>query len=256
MRTGLAALLAVLAVVGVGAAARDHRPAPFGDSVAVRAADLPAETGTLLLGTDGSVQFDTAGRTAWSYRRPGSRPLRLYPLAAGTTAAVWDDGMLTGIRTDGPDGPDGPRVSWHRFVPGLADWLRQPRAARALLLAPLDGGTAFLLPTPHLVMAYTSADGSIRSDTLPPAGCSYDPSRGLALPELVLLARPCGRHSTVDAFDQDGRRWQAPAGPLARPVPAGPGTVGVLDVPLLQPRILVRGTGRTPALAFDFRPPR
>ncbi|MFC1413652.1 hypothetical protein ACEZCY_31330 [Streptacidiphilus sp. N1-12] len=260
MRTALAALLAVLAVAGLGAAARDHRPAPFGDAVAVRAADLPAAAGALLLGSDGihgpdaSVQLrDTAtGRTAWSYRRPGSRPLRLYPLAAGTTAALWDDGMLTGIRSDAPDGP---RVSWHRFVPGLADWLRRPRAAGTPLLVPLDGGTAFLLPTPQLVMAYTSADGSIRADTLPPAGCAYDPSRALALAGLVVLPRPCDEHSTVEAFDQDGRRWQAPAGPSARPVRADPGTVGVLDVPLLRPRILLRGTGRTAVLTGPVSTP-
>ena len=259
MRTALTALLAVLAVVGVGAAARDHRPAPFGDAVAVRTTGLPAADrhggpGTLRLGPAASVRFDTGGgarpgATLWSYRRPGSRPVRLFPLADGTTVALWDDGMLTGIRgTARPGDPDGggggPVVGWHRFVPGLADWLRQPGAARGPLLVPLDGGRAFLLPTPELVMTYTTADGSIRTDTLPPRGCGYDPARTLvASGDLVVLARPCAEHGTVEAFGPDGRRWQAPAGPLARPVPAGPGTVGVLDVPLLRPRLLSAATG-------------
>lgn len=260
MRTALAALLAVLvlALLGVvGAAARDHRPAPFGDAVAVRStgsallsAEGPTATGTLRLGAGGSVllPFAAGGAPAWSYRRPGHHPVRLFPLADGTTVAVWDDGLLTGIR---PDGTDGPRVSWHRSVPGLADWLHRPRAARGLLLAPLDGGRAFLLLTPQLVMTYTSADGSIRTDALPPPGCAYDPTRALVLPgpgtDLVVVARPCPRRlSSVEAFGRDGRRWQAPAGPLARPVPAGPGAVGVLDAPHRRPRILARATGRAP----------
>jgi hypothetical protein len=254
MRTALAALLAVLAVVGVGAAARDHRPAPFGDSVAVHSA-APPGPGTLRLGADGSVRFDDdlGGRTVWSYRRPGSRPLRLVPLADGTTAAVWGDGMLSGIRTDAPDGP---RVVWHRFVPGLGDWLRQPRAARGPLLVPLDGGRSFLLPTPQLVVSYTTADGSIRTDTLPPRGCAYAPSSALAVSDaVVVLARPCDLHSTVEAFGPDGRLWQAPAGPLARPVPAGPGALGVLDVPLLRPRLLDPGTGRPLPLTVHHRLP-
>ena len=251
MRTGPAALLVVLAVVGVGAAARDHRPAPFGDAVAVRGSGHADGPGTLRIGGADSVRFDAdradgarPGTALWSYRRPGRRPVRLVPLADGTTVAVWDDGMLTGIRTAGTG--DGPVVGWHRFVPGLADWLaRRDAAARGPLLVPLDGGRAFLLPTPELVMNYTSADGSIRTDTLPPRGCAYDPSRALVeAGDLVVLARPCDLHSTVEAFGPDGRRWQAPAGPLARPVPAGQGVVGVLDVPLLRPRLLGRDSGR------------
>jgi len=272
MRTALVALLAVLAVVGVGAAARDHRPAPFGDAVAVRTTGLPGADrggvpGTLRLGTAASVRFDAGrgvrpGAALWSYRRPGSRPVRLFPLADGTTVALWDDGMLTGIRTGtaartgDADGDDRPVVGWHRFVPGLADWLRQPRATRGPLLVPLEGGRAFLLPTPELVMTYTTADGSIRTDTLPPRGCAYDPARALVRTDLVVLARPCEQHSTVEAFGPDGCRWQAPAGPLARPVPAGPGAVGVLDVPLLRPRILGTGTGRPLPLTFRYRAPR
>ncbi|MFC1419727.1 hypothetical protein [Streptacidiphilus cavernicola] len=267
MRTAFAVLLAALAVVGVGAAARDHRPAPFGDAVAVHRTALAAGPGTLRLGAADSVRFtaDAAtgpGATLWSYRRPGSRPVRLFPLAGGITVAVWDDGMLTGIRTGGDTGGDpgdtgdGPVVGWHRFVPGLADWLRRPTGLGPLLV-PLDHGGSFLLPTPDLVMSYTSADGSIRTDTLPPRGCAYDPARTLVQPGgPVLLPRPCRAHSTVEAFGPDGRLWQAPAGPLARPVAAGPGAVGVLDVPLLRPRLLSRDTGRPLPLTVGPRPPR
>ncbi|MEY9968993.1 hypothetical protein ABIA33_007080 [Streptacidiphilus sp. MAP12-16] len=249
MRTALVALLAVLAAVGVGAAARDHRPAPFGDAVVTRSAGA-ASADALRRGADDTVQlYDRrSGQTAWSYRRPGRVPVHLFPLA-GTTVAVWDDGMLTGIR------PEPPSVRWHRFVPGLADWIEESEApgaaSRGILLAPMNGGAVFLLLTPQLVVEYSTEDGAIRADTLPPPGCAYDPARALAVDDLVVLARPCDRRSTVDAFGPDGRRWQALTSPLARPVSADATSVGVRDVPRLLPETLDRATGHplpTPGL--------
>lgn len=224
MRSALVALLVALAAAGVGAAAREHRPVPFGDTVTVHSTAPHSTAGALAnalrRGPEGSVQLYSTldGSRVWTYRRPGSVPVRLLPLAAGTTVAVWDDGMLTGIRTDGP--PEAPAIRWHRFVPGLAGWLARAAAARTdpgPLLAPLRAGTVLLVPTPELVLTLDSADGAIRTDTLAPAGCGYDPSGALARQDLVVLARPCGRRSTVEGFGADGRRWQVPAGPQSLP---------------------------------------
>ncbi|MFC1407114.1 MULTISPECIES: hypothetical protein [Streptacidiphilus] len=252
MRTALAALIVILAAIGVGAAARDHRPAPFGDSVVVHSNDTVSKEdgGVLRIGADGSVQLyatrgSDSGHTLWSYKRPGAEPVSVVPLA-GITVAVWNDGMLTGVRTDPA------AVAWHRFVPGLADRLRQHPADVGVLVASLDRGKVFLVPTPQVVMEYNTADGSIRSDTLPQVGCSYAPAQALALDDLLVLARPCDHGSTVEAFDGSGRVWQLPSSPLARPVATGTTTVGVRDVPWLSTQVLQRLTGK-PALTLPIR---
>lgn len=252
MRTALAALIVILAAIGVGAAARDHRPAPFGDSVVVHSNDTVSKEdgGVLRIGADGSVQLyatrgSDSGHTLWSYKRPGAEPVSVVPLA-GITVAVWSDGMLTGVRTDPAE------VAWHRFVPGLADRLRQHPADVGVLVASLDRGKVFLVPTPQVVMEYNTADGSIRSDTLPQVGCSYAPAQALALDDLLVLARPCDHGSTVEAFDGGGRVWQLPSSPLARPVATGTTTVGVRDVPWLSTQVLQRLTGK-PALTLPIR---
>jgi len=138
MRPAPFVLIALLAALVLGVNARDLRPAPFGDELVARSAPAgPADA--LRRGADRSVQaYDTrSGRPVWSYRRPGRTPLGLVTVA-GTTVAVWDDGMLTGVR------PDQAAVRWHRFVPGLAAWLVRLRRAhgldRGVLLAPLGGG--------------------------------------------------------------------------------------------------------------------
>lgn len=252
MRTALAALIVILAAIGVGAAARDHRPAPFGDSVVVHSNDTVSKEdgGALRIGTDGSVQLyatkgSDSGHTLWSYKRPGAEPVSVVPLS-GITVAVWNDGMLTGVRTDPAE------VAWHRFVPGLADRLRQHPADVGVLLASLDKGKVFLVPTPQVVMEYNTADGSIRSDTLPQAGCSYAPAQALALDDLLVLARPCDHGSTVEAFDGSGRVWQVPSTPLARPVSTGADTVGIRDVPLVRTQVVQRTTGK-PAATLPIR---
>jgi hypothetical protein len=221
MRTALLGILtpiALSAAVLLGTAVREHRPAPFGDDLVARSASA-ASADALRQGGDGSVQaYDRrSGRPVWSYRRPGRTPVRLVA-AAGTTVAVWDDGMLTGMT------PDQPAVRWHRFVPGLAGWLarlRHDRAAdRGVLLAPLDDGADVLVLTPGLVVTYTTVDGAIRTDTLPPPGCSYDPSQALLVGETVLVTRPCAAHGAVEGFGRDGRRWQLLVEPCPTPSPA------------------------------------
>jgi hypothetical protein len=236
MRTAPLVLVALLAALVLGVTARDLRPAPFGDDLVARsAAAVPADA--LRRGADRSVQaYDTrTGRPVWSYRRRGRTPLELVA-AAGTTVAVWDDGMLTGVR------PDQPAVRWHRYVPGLAGWLARLRRAHALdrgvLLAPLGAGGTFLVLTPGLVVTYTTADGAIRTDTLSPPGCSYAPTGALRAGDQVVVARPCAVRSTVEAFGADGRSWQSPATPLAVPVRRGAGLVGVGGPPLLRPALL------------------
>ncbi|WP_370145020.1 hypothetical protein [Streptacidiphilus sp. EB129] len=245
MRSAVVALLVILAAVGVGAAARDHRPAPFGDAVVTRGSAPASPVAYLRRGSEGSVELydPRSALVSWSYRRPGAAPLRLFALA-GTTVVVWDDGMLTGL---GPAlGGAAPTVRWHRFVPGLADWGKEDDGGGPLL-APLDGGTVFLVPTPHLMLTFTTADGTIRADTLPPAGCAYDPSRAVQLGDSVVLPRPCETQSTLDAFGPNGRRWQAPTSPLARPTALPDGSLGLWDVPALHPYRIDLDTGRRPA---------
>jgi len=244
MRPAPFVLIALLAALVLGVNARDLRPAPFGDELVARSAPAgPADA--LRRGADRSVQaYDTrSGRPVWSYRRPGRTPLGLVTVA-GTTVAVWDDGMLTGVR------PDQAAVRWHRFVPGLAAWLVRLRRAhgldRGVLLAPLGGGGTFLVLTPGLVVTYTTADGTIRADTLSPPGCSYDPSGALPTGDLVVVARPCAVHSTVEAFGEDGRRWQSPSTPLAAPVRRGGGLVGIGEPPRLRPSLLDLRSGLPP----------
>jgi hypothetical protein len=247
MRTaflGFLAPLALLATALLGSTVRDHRPAPFGDDLVSRSADADLAD-ALRPGRDRSVQaYDRrSGRSAWTYRRPGRTPLRLVGMA-GTTVAVWDDGMLTGMS------PGEPAVRWHRYVPGLAGWLSELRPAGAagsgVLLAPFDGGAEFLVLTPGLVVTYTTSDGAIRTDTLPPPGCSYDPGRARLIGETVVVARPCAAHGAVEGFGRDGRRWQLtvdqPTGP---PPPAG-AAAALPGPPSAPPLPHGRGSGLPP----------
>lgn len=247
MRTALLGFLAPLALLAaalLGTTVREHRPAPFGDDLVARSADA-ASADALRPGRDRSVQaYDRrSGRSAWSYRRPGRTPVRLFGVA-GTTVAVWDDGMLTGMS------PGEPAVRWHRFVPGLAGWLAELHRTRAagagVLLAPLDDGTDFLVLTPGLVVTYTTSDGAIRADTLSPPGCSYDPSRARLIGETVVVSRPCAAHGTVEGFGRDGRRWQILVDPPVRPLPPAGTADGVPGLPPLRPLPHGAGTGLPP----------
>jgi hypothetical protein len=227
-------LLAGLALVG--AVVRTARPAPFGDSVA--AAQASRGVADALRAADGGVEgYDSrTGAEVWSYHRGGHVPLRLVPMGA-TTVALWDDGMLTGME------PEPATVRWHRYVPGVG-----PRTP--LLLVPLGAGETFLVLTRDLVMTYNSGDGTLRTSTLPPTGCSYrdsGPAGPVPAGAWVLVRRDCadgaGR-TQLEGFNLDGRRWQRPA---VAPVwmARGPdGDVEVLVVPRRVPYAVDPQTGR------------
>ncbi|MEZ0064792.1 hypothetical protein ABIA32_000780 [Streptacidiphilus sp. MAP12-20] len=260
MRSATKALLALL-LVGLallGAAARAHRPAPFGDTVAAssnpRARAVAADALRTVPGGEVQAYDRRSGLAAWSYRREGSVPLRLVTVAR-TTVAVWDDGMLTGVL------PEPAAVRWHRFVPGVSG--RTP-----LLLVPLGAGETFLVMTSDLVMTYNTVDGTIRTSTLPSPGCSYTAS-GLAGPvhvgEWVVVQRSCGEAGTAGAaggselegFSPDGRRWQRPGAALRLRPAAGGGGVGeaaeqvaVLAVPWREPYLLDPASGHYGRNAF------
>jgi hypothetical protein len=125
---------------------RSHRPAPFGDwvSAAANTKARGVDADALRTVPGGVVQaYDIrTGLVAWSYRRIGRVPVRLVAVA-GTTVAVWDDGMLTGVQSESAV------VRWHRYVPGVS-------GHSPLLLVPLAAGETFLVMTPDLVMTYNT----------------------------------------------------------------------------------------------------
>ncbi|WP_051939831.1 hypothetical protein [Phaeacidiphilus oryzae] len=219
--TALAATL-LLAAAGAcaGAALRAHRPPPFGDHIELRTSRPAAEGGVRPRG-------DALEGPGWLYRRTphGSAQPPVTPADAvrggpGAVVGVWSDGMLTAVDPRGPR----PRVSWHRFVPGLALWLRARPAGTPVVL---PAGPGLLVVTPGLVMDFRTRDGNLRWDTAAGPGCRYLPQRMLVTDGSVVLPRACpgggpggsagAGHSTVEAFDGAGRRWQIAAGPHARP---------------------------------------
>ncbi|MBF9071338.1 hypothetical protein [Streptacidiphilus fuscans] len=225
----LLSLVALLlgGLAALGATARSLRPAPFGDAVAdssnPHARGVTADA--LRVTSSGAVQaYDRrTGQAAWSYRRPGSTPIRLVPLTGddgdsndGTTVAVWDDGMLTGLQ------PGAAAVRWHRFVPGVT-------AGGPLLVVPLGSepqqgvplpppttptGASFLVLTSQLVMTYNTGDGTIRTSTLPPQGCRYrltGPAAPAQVGDWLVVRRDCADGGvTLEGYDLDGRRWGRP----------------------------------------------
>ncbi|MEY9848055.1 hypothetical protein ABH940_005156 [Streptacidiphilus sp. BW17] len=233
----LLSLVALLlgGLVALGATARSLRPAPFGDAVAdssdPHARGIAADA--LRVTAGGAVQaYDRrTGVAAWSYRRPGRTPIRLVPLTGsargdgsdgtGTSVAVWDDGMLTGLQ------PGAAAVRWHRFVPGITP--TGPLLVVPLGSEPGDGadaggrplppptvptGASFLVLTSELVMTYNTGDGTIRTSTLPPQGCRYRLT-GAAAPAQVgdwlVVRRDCaGGGVSLEGYDLDGRLWGRP----------------------------------------------
>lgn len=206
--------LAVLVVLGAGAAAHANRPVPFGDRLvkpgagdAVGADPVGARTrdaGSLEFKVGPGLEaFDRLnGEHLWSYRREGATALHL-AMVGESAVVVWDDGMVTSVR------PSDHQVRWHRAVPGLSDWLRGPdskdgtelteaeklagavrRAAAAL--QPVDGKEAWVaVVTPALTMGFRDSDGDLRFNSRPLAGCSYDPLRAVHTDHAVLVPRTC-----------------------------------------------------------------
>jgi hypothetical protein len=202
---------ALLAALGAGSALRSARPPAFGDRIQL----LPGPHSGDVVRPRG----DALAGGGWLYRRTphGSAHPPVTPADAvrsdpGTVVGVWTDGMLTAIDPRGRE----PRVRWHRFVPGLAGWLRIRPAGTPTVL---PAGPVLLVVTPSLVMDFRTRDGNLRWDTMAGSGCRYLPQRMLATDGSVVIPRGCpgsGR-STVEAFDGAGRRWQIPAGQYARP---------------------------------------
>ncbi|WP_152627007.1 outer membrane protein assembly factor BamB family protein [Streptacidiphilus melanogenes] len=240
-RVSLRAVITALLLVGlalVGAAAREARPAPFGDDVVGAGRAQRGGADALRVGAGGEVQgYDAAsGRLVWSYRRGGHRPLRLVAVGA-TTVALWDDGMLTGME------PEPAVVRWHRYVPGVG-------AGTPLVLVPLGAGETFLVLTHDVVMTYNTGDGTLRTSTLPSTGCFFrdsGPAGPVHVGAWVLARRDCAAgagRTELEGFDLDGRRWHDSALAPVRMGAGAEGDVEVLVVPRSLPYAVDPTTGR------------
>ncbi|WP_405011083.1 hypothetical protein [Kitasatospora sp. NBC_01539] len=258
--------LAVLLVLGAGAAAHANRPVPFGDRVVAEpGAAVAGPVGAQAL-TTGSLDLKVGpgleaydrvtGGHAWSYRREGATALHL-AMAGESAVVVWDDGLVTSVR------PSDHQVRWHRAVPGLADWLHaegepgaderteeQERAtatqrAAAALQTAVEDEPWVAVVTPSLTMGFRDRDGDLRFNSRPPQGCSYDPLRAVHTDDAVLVPRACPSGGTtakllpggVNGFRLSGRGWQLNAGPLAELRRLDGHRVVVEDGPVLGSRV-------------------
>ncbi|MGF1426260.1 hypothetical protein [Kitasatospora sp. LaBMicrA B282] len=203
--------MAVLLVLGVGAAAHANRPVPFGDQVSApgnaQASPISAQTADPVVPDfrvgPGLEAYDpSSGALLWSYRRDGATALHVTVLAQ-SAVVVWDDGMVTSVEIDNH------QVRWHRAVPGLADWLHGSgetgadqrtdaqkkqlelqRAAAAVQVAVLPEPWVQVL-TPGLTMGFRDRDGDLRFNARPQEGCTFDPMRTVHTDIAVLVPRSC-----------------------------------------------------------------
>ncbi|GAA2152249.1 hypothetical protein GCM10009760_48570 [Kitasatospora kazusensis] len=239
-RSVLPALAAVL-VLGAGAAAHANRPVPFGDRMAepggADASPVSAQslnTGQLELKVGPGLEaYDrTSGSPLWSYRREGATALYL-AMAGDSAVVVWDDGMVTSVRTSDHE------VRWHRAVPGLSEWLSgegDPGAATrtdverrqiavqratAALQPVIENEPGVAVVTPALLMVFRDRDGDLRFNSRPLGGCSYDPLRAVHTDDAVMVPRICGGTNGsghplpggITGIRLDGQGWQLNAGP-------------------------------------------
>ncbi|WP_035841736.1 hypothetical protein [Kitasatospora azatica] len=262
--------LAVLLVLGVGAAAHANKPVPFGDQVSapgkagaspVSAQSAEPVTPDFRVGPGLEAYDPATGSLLWSYRRDGATALHLSMLTQGSqpqsAVVVWDDGMVTSVQISDH------QVRWHRAVPGLADWLRgdgEPgdaqrtdaqrkqlqleRAAAAVRTATAPEPWVQVL-TPNLTMGFRDRDGDLRFNSRPQTGCVYDPLRAVGTDSAVLVPRTCtgttssGRllPGAVSGFRLDGHGYQLSAGPKVQLKRLDGHQVLIDDGPLVGSRV-------------------
>ncbi|MFF9766767.1 hypothetical protein ACF1GT_09165 [Streptomyces sp. NPDC014636] len=216
-------LLLVAVTAGLLGAARQLRPAPYGDRL------LPTGHGEWAARARGAavVGYDRrTGAPRWRYARVGQRPVAVLP-ARGAAITLWDDGLLTDT--------DGRSVRWHRALPDAAEWLRAQGGTG--VLRPLGRGILAVV-TPRRVTAYRTADGDLRWVLPARAGCAFRPEGAVRRGAALLLAQPCADAAWTGqlvALDDLGRI--APdRTPLGNDVPAPrPGHLDA-EKPLARPR--------------------
>ncbi len=257
--------MAVLLVLGAGAAAHANRPVPFGDQVSapgqaqaspVGAQSDGAPTLDLRVGPGLEAYDRTSGALLWTYQRDGATALHLSVLG-GSAIVVWDDGMVTSVQTSDH------QVRWHRAVPGLAEWLRgdgEPGADQrtdaqrkqlqleraAAALQTVTAPEAWVqVTTPGLTMGFRDRDGDLRFNFRPLFGCLFDPLRAVQTDSAVLVPRTCtGTNSSghllpggITGFKLDGHGWQLNAGPKVQLTALNGHLVKIDDGPLAGTRI-------------------
>ncbi|MDH6134357.1 hypothetical protein P3T37_003760 [Kitasatospora sp. MAA4] len=268
--------MAVLLVLGAGAAAHANRPVPFGDQVS---APGQAQASPVGAQSDGAPALDlrvgpgleaydrTTGALLWTYQRDGATALHLSVLG-GSAIVVWDDGMVTSIETSDHE------VRWHRAVPGLAEWLRadgEPGADQrtdaqrkqvqleraAAALQTVSAPEAWVqVTTPGLTMGFRDRDGDLRFNSRPLFGCLFDPLRAVQTDSAVLVPRTCtGTNGAghvlpggITGFKLDGHGWQLNAGPKVQLTALNGHLVKIDDGPLAGTRIFDtdQGVAQTP----------
>jgi hypothetical protein len=269
--------LAVLLVLGAGAAAHANRPVPFGDQLSApgkaEASPVSAESASPVtlafkIGPGLEAYDPTTGAQLWSYRRDGATALHVSMLGPSSSpeqsaVVVWDDGMVTSLRVSDH------QVRWHRSVPGLSDWLRgagepgdsqrtdiqrkelqEDRAASAVQTV-LGPEPWVQVLTPELTMGFRDRDGDLRFNSRPQAGCLYDPTRAVSTDSAVLLPRACtgttgsGRQlpGSVTGFKLASPGFVINTGPRVQLIPLDGHRVRLDDGPLVGPRVVDADTG-------------
>ncbi|GAA3057621.1 hypothetical protein GCM10020229_81640 [Kitasatospora albolonga] len=274
--------VAVLVVLGAGAAAHANKPVPFGDVLvkpgAVDASPVgaqPRDSGALELKVGPGLEaYDRlTAEHLWSYRREGATALHL-SMVGENAVVVWDDGMVTSVR------PSDHEVRWHRAVPGLDEWLagsdlketgsrteaeKLATAVRraAAALQPVndpDGGWVAVV-TPALTMGFRDSDGDLRFNSRPLSGCSYDPLRAVHTDYAVLVPRSCTGSTSaggqlpggVTGFKLNGRGFQLGVGPNVQLRRLDEQRVSLEDGPVLGTRVYdTRLTTPESACTTDF----
>ncbi|GHH55243.1 hypothetical protein [Streptomyces candidus] len=177
----LAPVLAAALAVPLLTAARQARPAPYGDLLTVHApVTAPGPAPAVRIRHRAVEAHEKAtGRVRWTYTRTGRRPLDVRP-ASGHAFTLWSDGLVT----DTPRA-DGRPVRWHRAIPGF-----DGRATG--VLQPLDPAAEMLaVVTPRHIAAYRTADGDLRWVLPARSGCAFSAARTVRRSRVLLVAQPC-----------------------------------------------------------------